>query len=334
MHCSADGGEFSAEDEAGAATIISRLRAPDFCREIRVPHPDLDEMGTAGSWCVEFSPDGHRLLAGDTLGVFFFDATNGAPAGHQPADYCWSLSFPDATSFCTGTRRGVFRWPLAGPGMAEGARIHEGDSNMNAASGDLLAIAARKELLLFQGGQPAGRFAAPLWLDRVALHPDGAWVASGYRDEPGISLWNLRAPAEPPRVLATTGLAASPCWTRDGRLLLVGDEEAVRALAADGFAEQWRIARRQREKGAALLAVALSADLAAAVIEGGVITLFRPSNGRVLTRLAHPQRRDIRHLALSPDGTRVAAMTLGHVVQLWDLNALRRELSAESLDWR
>lgn len=331
VQVSADGAEFSADDEAGAATVISRLRPPDVCREILLPHPDLDLRGSAGSWSVRFSPDGRTLLAGDTLGVFLFHAADGTPAGQQAADYCWALDCPDAASVCGGTREGVFRWPLRG---GDGVRIFEGDSNSLATAAGLLAVSTDTAVLLFKDDQPAGSFATTEPFDRVALHPRGTTLAGSRKKSPGIDLWDLRAPAAPPRALPTAGPEASVLWTRDGGLLLAGDAQGVRALADGSWMEKWRLPRAVRLKRGVLFALAAQTDLGAAVIEEGVITLFEPATGRVFARLAHPRRRDIKDLALSPDGSHVAAMTTGHVVQLWDIAFIRGALAAERLDWR
>ena len=338
LQITADGSEFAAHDEVGGVTVISRLRAPDFCREIAVPFPDLDVDGSAGSWTVAFSPDGRTLLAGDTLGVFLFDAASGRPIGNQPANFCWSIAFPDAASFCGSTRDGVFRWPMSGDGKAGGVRIFDRDPHSLHAASGLLAITEKKTLNLFKNGQPAGVLESSeeldAELDRVALHPVGVWAVCGHFEKPGLSVWDLRDLAAPPRILDTMGYEPSLAWTPDGRLLLVGDDQGVRALAADTFAEKWHVPRRLRVKRATLLAVADTAALGAAVIEEGVITLFEPASGRIFARLAHPHRRDIRHVAISPDGSRVAAITAGHVIQYWDLALIRRELAAERLDWR
>ena len=108
----------------------------------------------------------------------------------------------------------------------------------------------------------------------------------------------------------------------------------MRALTTGSFSEKWRLPRAGGEMADTLLALAASTPLAAACVEPGVITLFQPATGRVLTRLVHPYPRKIRHLAVSPDGSKVAAMTMGHVVQFWDLTRIRRELAAHGLDWR
>ncbi len=338
VQIAADGSEFAAHDEVGAATIISRLRAPDFCREIAVPFPDLDVQGSAGSWAVAFSSDGRTLLAGDTLGVFLFEAASGSPIGNQPANFCWSIACPDAASFCGGTRDGVFRWPMSGDGKASGVRIFDRDPHSLHAASGLLAITEKKTLNLFKNDQPVGVLESSAELDaeldRVALHPAGVWAVCGHFEIPGLTVWDLRDLAAPPRILKTMGYEPSVAWTPDGHLLLVGDDQGVRALAADTFAEKWRVPRRLRVKRATLLAVADTAALGAAVIEEGVITLFEPATGRIFARLAHPHRRDIRHVAISPDGNHVAAMTAGHIIQYWDLALIRRELAAERLDWR
>ena len=331
--CSSDGAEFASADDEARVTVIRRLRDPDFCRVLHVPHPDLDERGTAGSWCAEFSPDGRLIIAGDTLGVFFFNAQTGAPAGHQPANYCWSVSFPDATGFYAGTRAGVYRWPLPGAG-GSGEQIYSGDTNMNAAAAGMLAIAAQKELLIFKGGKVESKLDAPDFLDRLALHPRAESVAASMRDRPGLFVWDLRSLATPPRFISTSGPEAAPRWTRDGRLLIVGDTAGIRAFEAGSLAEKWRIQRPRSGRSVSLVSIAQSAELAATVLEDGVVTLFEPMTGKVIVRLVHPHPREIQHVSIAPDGSKVAAMTLGHVIQVWDIAAIRRELATEGLDWR
>ena len=47
--------------------------------------------------------------------------------------------------------------------------------------------------------------------------------------------------------------------------------------------------------------------------------------------VADPQ--NIVAMRFSPDGSQLAVATMGHVIQLWDLRDIRRQLQALSLDW-
>lgn len=328
--CSPDGSEFAADDEAGARTVFCRLHGPEVCREILVPHPDLDERGSAGSWCAEFSPNGRLLLAGDTLGVYLYDAATGAPAGHHPADYCWSVAFPDDQSYLAGTRGGLLRRSL--DGRREDVFL-PGDSNALTLAGPRLAVTAGRDLLTYENGVPQHHYCTAARLDAVALQPGGEWIAAGHRDTSGIALWSTGQTAAAPRILPAPGPAAIPRWTPDGRLLLIAAAEALHAVRPGSFSVVWQIPAVTPRQSPPLLALSADGQTGAALLEDGIITLFRPADGTMLTRLIHPRPRDIRSLSLTASGDRLAAMTHGHIIQLWDLGMLHQLLAGEGLGW-
>ncbi len=334
--CAADGSQLATTDAAKKVTIVSQLRSHGICAEIPVPHPDLDVLGTVGSWCAAFSPDGRFVCAGDSLGIFLYDSTTGKSAGHFPADYCWSIVFPDANTLCGGTRKGIYRWrlpPAAAPSKEE--KIDPVDCNMLATfPGQQTLLATADHLLLEISPDGTSRTtASESPLDGLATHPAGRYVAASYQKQGGISIWDREQMSQPPVQVKSAGDGASLAWTPDGSLLLVGDEQGLRALSTGTFQEIWSLPSKQSRIGPTRVAVANS-HLCAASLEKGVLTLADPADGRILVRLVHPNLRDVRSLSFSPDGQRLVAMTLGHVLQLWNLQELHTQLAAEGLDWQ
>jgi WD40 repeat protein len=66
------------------------------------------------------------------------------------------------------------------------------------------------------------------------------------------------------------------------------------------------------------------------------VQLIDPSRGQELATLEAPDAQAVTALCFSPDGSRLAVARgdIGsHVIQLWDLRLVRRQLRAMRLDW-
>src|SRR5262249_39905575 len=64
-----------------------------------------------------------------------------------------------------------------------------------------------------------------------------------------------------------------------------------------------------------------------------LVQLIDVLTGRELASFEQPDPQVIARLAFSPSGTRLAVAAYNQTVQLWDLRALRDELTALNLDW-
>ncbi len=147
---------------------------------------------------------------------------------------------------------------------------------------------------------------------------------------------------------------AGNIWNaRDGTLLchLLENDNARLALSPDGATLAtatagelvlWNTAAwqpRWRTKTGAVDAVpvpaAFSPDgtLLAVALTRQEIQLLDPHTGNPLATLTAPLPLNLVTLRFSADGRHLAAQTLGPVIHLWDLHALRRELRALGLDW-
>jgi WD40 repeat protein len=94
--------------------------------------------------------------------------------------------------------------------------------------------------------------------------------------------------------------------------------------------------RIKREQGPGLIGrAAFSHDgkVIAVSLTQWLVALLDVTTGRELARLEHPDPQMISCLAFNPSGTHLAVATEGHVIQLWDLRRLSRELAVLGLDW-
>src|SRR5262249_23141907 len=73
--------------------------------------------------------------------------------------------------------------------------------------------------------------------------------------------------------------------------------------------------------------------LAALAHSNRQVRLIEPGSGRRVATLLPSQTLIISGLAFSPSGDRLAVTTEGHIIQLWDLRAIRRRLAGLRLDW-
>jgi WD40 repeat protein len=169
----------------------------------------------------------------------------------------------------------------------------------------------------------------------VALSPDGRWAASvGGQDDTvcvrdvsdGSVVWRQSHGAD-----NWCGVTFSP----DGRWLVIGGRGEFCFYQVGS----WRpLARLPREPRSLSSSVAFTRDggLLAVVQGRNRIELHDTTNlpPRHLATLEIPGPAGVWGLSLSPDGTRLAAITDYNVIALWDLRRLRQDLTALALDWQ
>jgi WD40 repeat protein len=63
------------------------------------------------------------------------------------------------------------------------------------------------------------------------------------------------------------------------------------------------------------------------------VELVDTQTARELATLEAPSPQMVSWLGFSPDGSQLAAATENHVIQLWDLRLIRKQLAAMGLDW-
>ena len=366
LRFSPDGQHFLCEDRTTHSAHLLGLSPSPVCRQFSVPHLDSDSIGTPGCWFIAFSPDGGLLSVADTFGLLHFDGHTGHTLAQIPLGYCWSLAWePDGSAFYSVSAAGLQRWPrLPAPSAAPdnpaiptpppaytlapptlwlqqpGSPPPRPSSLNHLAISSLpqsntLAIAFDDHISLLEPPTGQARRQLPLmpqFLDAIALSGDAQLVAASQQKAPGVPIWNLPQ-GQLLRSLPTATPEATVRFHPDGKRLFTGDLQALSCWDARSGIRLWRLPRPFPSSAPLQIALTPDGSLLAANLESDAVRLIRPADGSEIAHLRHASAQPVASLAFSPDHSRLAVLCLGHLVQLWDLTALRQELAARSLDW-
>jgi WD40 repeat protein len=295
-------------------------------------HPDVDLLASAG-------PAGVRLAAprrGQMLAFLNLPGTNDA--------------FFDAEgrSLITSGSSGLLRWPLSigssapvsirlGPaeplGPARGLPTGRACSVLD---GTLLAIAVDREL----GQTVIEDRSRPGWkvkiqghhgLERVALSPDGRWLATGTWKGTGVKIWDTRT-AKLERTLSVEG-SADVTFSPDGTRLVTGSGKEYCFWDVETWSKRLSLDRQHAGGMPGKFVFSPSARLAALTRTRDLVELVDPVTGRGVARLELPDSRQVAGLGFSPDGGLLAVTYRTNSIRIWDLKDLRRRLKNLDLDW-
>ncbi len=295
---------------------------------------------SAGMWGIAFSPDGQRLAAGTADGaVLVWDVY--APPGEpmrlvdesRPAGEVYAVAWsPDGRVVAAARAdQKIQLWDLAeqgaGAAMFAGAEDYLKSLAWSPAGDELAAGGMDKKVRRWDvatGQQIAAlRPSHGQGVMSVAYSPDGALLASGSLDGT-VALWDRAAGERAGQPLdSLIGPVASVAWSADSRILAVGSTKGRLAL--------WDVPRRRLiaptagGQAGALLGVTWSPDdsrLASG--NGRVVALWRADGGPRLGQLVDLGATEVRNLAVSPDGTALAAVGRDPIrqdlgIRVWDL---------------
>ena len=168
------------------------------------------------------------------------------------------------------------------------------------------------------------------WVDRIAISPDGHWVATASWLNSLVKIWDARS-GDLERNLPAPGrtvVAFSP----DGHWLATSSSEY----------QLWEVGSWQ-PKGPPkpghelpewnFTAFSPDGRLMARIIGGQSIQLLDVLTETPLATLEAPVSSGVAKFQFSPDGSRLAAVQRDQQVQLWDLRLIRHELEQMHLDW-
>lgn len=304
-----------------------------------MPSEILYRLGTASSGnnqVLEFSPDGTHVctLSADGPRVADVEGRDNPVSLALPgAQYATFDLIPSHLLVCRGGEVRSMPW-RADAGAERDRVIARGAGFWGAAvsrSTGRIALADHKgnSIHLLDAHRRPLRILGPVELPGyVAFSPDGRWLtAVGGRD---LWVWDLGSPDTTP--LRFDGGEPTPRFSPDGRWLVtlgreirprrVGTWEAVESLPLPAQPTGSRVAAFSPE----------GRWLAVTQGEREVLWYDFPSR-RQVSVLEAPGEGRILDLAFSPDGARLAVSRERGEVQVWKVDALRRDLRSRGLDW-
>jgi serine/threonine protein kinase/WD40 repeat protein len=308
----------------------------------------VERTGKPGSSIPEFSADGRMLVAADADRVHFWDAFSGKEIGSFLLPACAAHIFhPDGRSLIlVDPLSGVHLRSLdrvggpASPAFRLGQPRPFFDTNQLVCAalspdGHYLAVTHESagESFVFDLHKPTAKMVVcqpdPL-VDRIAISPDGRWVATASWHTAFVKVWDARS-GEIQRIFPMPS-RATVAFSPDGRWLATSStqyqlwetgtwERKGPPMPGHGYAE-WND-------------TTFSPDgrTMARTSEVYHIQLLECLTGRTLATLEAPDSSPVAAFRFSPDGSHLASLQRNHQLQLWDLRLLRQELAEMHLDW-
>lgn len=301
-------------------------------------------LGRRRVYSMALSPEGRWLFTGDgaTWRLWDLRARREVASRHSPAAShpILRLNHPELLTLGEET---LLRWPLhlnPSDGAVEigepaillkepGAEFQRGSVSPD---GRWLALAGHRKSCIIDLENPAHvvPFSPNHSQSYAAMGPDGTGVVVG-SFYGGVSAWDARTGAFGLTVI--TNRNSPVAYSPDGRWL---------ATSAPSGCHVWDTAARRLHRH-------FPSD--AAVVEGGAISfsgdsrvlawsprgrdirLIDVASGEELAALAGPHTEKIANLAWSAGDSQLVALTSESVVEVWNLDALRGELTRLGLDW-
>jgi WD40 repeat protein len=324
----------------GVAGLLEMASSTEF-RQLHVP-PDAHQ----NSHCIALSPDGRLIATGHEDGAALRDATTGAQVAWLPVGPCRAVMFlPDGTGLVTSSEQSLTFWPIGSSGLSEEnsnrvgdpRHIREGLRFMGATlSGDGRWVAAANKfagsVAVYEVAHPENRFALTNLpaVEFVSATADMRWVAAGPWGGNAVNVWNV-----PERRLEYSFPAhgvARVALSPNGAFLATAGA-SYKVWQGGSWRQLYEVKKPDTENGLGLMVFSPDSRWLAVLQGGRDIVLLEAVTGTELARLQAPHQPGIGAFCFSTDASKLVALQSDQSIQVWDLRAMRRELSALNLDW-
>jgi WD40 repeat protein len=295
-----------------------------------------------------FSPDSRLLCVAGERGVHFWDAATGEARGLVPVPRSRSLLYDPADKhLITISHSGAHLWPLASSRENGGVRLRIGPPEPLAEAeitngGDVaLSRDGRTFVVCSEKGRalildvPTRKVMARLTgqehLAFVSVSPDGRWVASSTWHGLEIVVWDAKTGKRVKAWQHFRGLIGKVTFAMEGKWLIttIGPDYQLTET------ENWQPRRIIPKESSFVGPVAFSDDgrILAIADTPHEVKLLDVDTGREYATLSLPASLQLGIMRFSPDGSRLAVLTEGGFLHLWDLQRIRQRLAAMKLDW-
>ena len=319
----------------GSRVTICQVARDRVCREIPDTYADR----------VDFSPDGRWMAWADDR-VMLWDlvawrlAWSSAPGSPGTS----AVFLPDGRGLLTSDGEGIRRWTLESAPDSPSARlVPAAEDRLGPAremavdrggAAAVVALPGEDRALLFPLGR-GERVAFPhAHVTRVALSPDGRWLATS-DDGTGVfgrptRVWDAGSGR---LVVELSASVAILDFSPDGRWLATGCGREFQLWEVGPWRPGATVPMSNRTAGAAALAFSPDGSALAVAQHSRTIQLVDPATGRLLATLESPNTWTIQGLRFSPDGRYLGVTRWGASIQLWDLALIGDRLAAMGLPW-
>ena len=299
-----------------------------------------DPLAPGGPFMAGFSGDSQWVVTPDDDGVRVWHIASGTVALFLPgaAQAVWLNAA--GTELLVNNRSAIRRWRLT-PGANQKLAAVEGERLAPPGGGEKLAVSADGAVIGWLAG-PEVRLCdhgtRKSWshgqesAEMISVSPDGRLVAVGTRNRTGARIFDTAAG----RLLWQTdiGKGTHPSFSADSQWLALGTDHGCHVFAAATGKLRW--SRAPESEGETVFwETAFSPDGAflAWTPKTWQVQIVNATDGSEVLTLDYPTRRFITGLAFSPDGRWLAETSSKHVLHLWDMQELRRQLEDLGLGW-
>jgi WD40 repeat protein len=293
---------------------------------------------------VAISPHGRLLVSGHADGVRLWDLAADRLLAYLPTPGGQAFFGPTGDALFTCGRYGIHRWPIA-PDGPDGLRVGPPTAVSRSPAGLRLGASlsrdgrwlatpiGRWEAQVIDLDNPAAsvRLGQHRARDAITISPDGRWAVTTTQHGSQIKVWDARESRLVKDIPA--GAYSGAAFSPDGRWLVTTSLETPRQTWDVGT---WEEVRYEKRHGGGVFSkegglLALTHRAGSMVLHHG-LELVDAATGDDLATLAAPNQLSVGGIAFSPDGSQLAVTEYGRI-WVWDLRAVRRELSAIGLDW-
>lgn len=332
---------FHSFDEQGV--VVCDVFPDRVCRLWSEPDPAVRHEDAKGPWGLAFSAEGRLLATASYDGVRLWRVDDARELAHLPLPMARSVMFnPAKQEWVICCEQGVLRWPFQtgeamGAGTAGSVQIVSATDNgyhrgCLSEDGGLLAYRHGDHVSVRPEGERGFALEAPEMPHWVDLSPDKRWLATCTFGHPSlVRLWNLAERAEQWR----TNVTGSACvaFSPDGHWLVTGGSEEVCFWDVATGRPGWRFPRRNAATLQGPVAFSRDGRFLALAVTRTEVQLRDARTGTELAVLESPLPRTISALTFNAAGDQLAVATEAHLIQLWDLRALRERLAKMNLAW-